>query len=236
MWEDVLGGKSLETDPSHIGRGPKENVARQNELEMLTIEEGSALVTTARAAVESHLSGIEPRPPVDAGPSLKEARGVFVTLLDQVNGGNLRGCIGIPFPTRSLLEQVRVAAVEAATTDFRFGPVSMEELQKRIVFEATVLSIIEPIWVKNPLDLRENILVGKDGLMVEGMGSHGLLLPQVAVDEGFDSEEFLSQCCLKANLPPDAWLTPDVRVSRFQGQVFAEEKPSGRVFERRLKQ
>jgi len=203
---------------------------------MLTIAEGSVLVKTARAAVESHLSGTEPGSPVDASPRLKEERGVFVTLLDHVSGGNLRGCIGIPFPTRSLLEQVKVAAVEAATSDFRFDPVSLEELQKRIVFEATVLSTMEPIWVKNPLDLRENILVGRDGLMVEGMGSHGLLLPQVAVDEGFDSEEFLSQCCLKADLPPDAWLTGNVRVSRFQGQVFAEEKPSGRVFERRLKQ
>jgi uncharacterized protein len=202
---------------------------------MLTVEEGGVLVKVGRAAAEAHLSGKEFESPAHASPGLKEERGVFVTLLDHMNGGNLRGCIGIPFPTRSLLEQVRIAAVEAATSDFRFEPVSLEELKNRIVFEATVLSVMEPIWVKNPLDLRENILVGRDGLMVEGMGSHGLLLPQVAVDEGFDSEEFLSQCCLKADLPPDAWLTGDVRVSRFQGQVFAEEKPSGRVFERRLK-
>jgi uncharacterized protein (TIGR00296 family) len=202
---------------------------------VLTAVEGEVLLKTARAAVETHLSGKDLHAQADVSPSLKEERGVFVTLLDHVNGGNLRGCIGIPFPTRSLLEQVRVAAVEAATSDFRFEPISLEELQKRIVLEATVLSPMEPIWVKNPLDLRENILIGRDGLMVEGMGSHGLLLPQVAVDEGFDSEEFLSQCCLKADLPPDAWLTGDVRVSRFQGQVFAEEKPSGRVFERRLK-
>jgi uncharacterized protein (TIGR00296 family) len=202
---------------------------------VLTAEEGEVLLKTARAAVETHLSGKDLQAQADVSPSLKEERGVFVTLLDHANGGNLRGCIGIPFPTRSLLEQVRVAAVEAATSDFRFEPISLEELQKRIVLEATVLSAMEPIWVKNPLDLRENILIGRDGLMVEGMGNHGLLLPQVAVDEGFDSEEFLSQCCLKADLPPDAWLTGDVRVSRFQGQVFAEEKPSGRVFERRLK-
>ena len=202
---------------------------------MLTAEEGIVLVKTARVALETHLSGKEFQSQSDATPSLKEQRGVFVTLLDHVNGGNLRGCIGIPFPTRSLLEQVRIAAVEAATTDLRFEPVGLEELQNRIVLETTVLSVMEPIWVKNPLDLRENILVGRDGLMVEGLGSHGLLLPQVAVDEGFDSEEFLSQCCLKADLTPDAWLTGDVRVSRFQGQVFAEEKPNGRVFERRLK-
>jgi len=202
---------------------------------MLTAEEGAVLVKTARAAVETHLSGKELQSVADASSGLKEERGVFVTLLDHVNGDNLRGCIGIPFPTRSLLEQVRIAAVEAATTDLRFEPVGLDELRNRIVLETTVLSIMEPIWVKNPLDLRENILVGRDGLMVEGMGSHGLLLPQVAVDEGFDSEEFLSQCCMKADLPPDAWLTGDVRVSRFQGQVFAEEKPNGRVFERRLK-
>jgi len=235
MREDVLGGKPLEADTSHLGRSPKDNVITREGHEMLTTEEGVVLVKTARAAVETHLSGEQFQALADASPGLKEERGVFVTLLDHVKGGSLRGCIGIPFPTRSLLEQVRVAAVEAATTDFRFEPVTLEELQKRIVLEATVLSVMEPIWMKNPLDLRENILVGRDGLMVEGMGSHGLLLPQVAVDEGFDSEEFLSQCCLKADLPSDAWLTGDVRVSRFQGQVFAEEKPSGRVFERRLK-
>src|SRR2546422_10352659 len=156
---------------------------------MLTAEEGVVLVKTARVALETHLSGKGFQSQSDATPSLKEHRGVFVTLLDHANGGNLRGCIGIPFPSRSLLEQVRIAAVEAATTDFRFQPVGLEEFQNRIVLEATVLSAIEPIWVKNPLDFRENILVGRDGLMVEGMGSHGLLLPQVAVDEGFDREE-----------------------------------------------
>src|SRR2546428_9169902 len=181
------------------------------------------MVKTAPAAVETPLAGKEPQTAAEPSPGLREERGVFVTLLDHANGGNLRGCIGIPFPTRSLLEQVRIAAVEAATTDLRFEPVGLEELQNRIVFETTVLSVMEPIWVKNPLDLRENILVGRDGLMVEGLGSHGLLLPQVAVDEGFDSEEFLSQCCLKADLTPDAWLTGDVRVSRFQGQVFVAE-------------
>ena len=158
-----------------------------------------------------------------------------MSLLDHSRGNGLRGCIGIPLPTRPLLEQVRVAGVEAATTDFRFRPLTLDELRNRIIIEATVLSTLEPLWVKNPLDLRENITVGRDGLMVEGMGGHGLLLPQVAVDEGFDSEEFLSHCCLKADLPPDAWLTGSLRVSRFQGQVFAEQEPNGRVFERQLK-
>src|SRR5260370_14528417 len=152
MREDVLGGKPLEPDTSHSGRGPKDDVIRGGH-EMLTTEEGVVLVKTARVAVETHLSGKEFQAQAVASPGLKEERGVFVTLLDHVNGGNLRGCIGLPFPTRSLLEQVRVAAVEAATTDFRFEPVSLEELQKRIGLEATVFSAMAPISVKNPLDL-----------------------------------------------------------------------------------
>src|SRR5207247_365638 len=158
MREDVLGGKSLEADTSHLGRSPKDDVIRREGHEMLTTEEGVVWVKTARAAVETHLSGEEFQAPADASPGLKKERGVFVTLLDHVKGKSLRGCIGIPFPTRSLLEQVRVAAVEAATTDFRFEPVTLEELQKRIVLEATVLSVMEPIWMKNALYLRDNIL------------------------------------------------------------------------------
>jgi uncharacterized protein len=202
---------------------------------MLTLEEGEVLVRTARSSIDAHLSRTSYQIQTNLSAGLRERRGVFVTLLDHFNGDELRGCIGIPFPTRPLIEQVKVAAVEAATEDPRFDPIEIIEFKDHIIVEATVLSAIEPIWVKNPLDLRENIVVGRDGLVVEGMGSHGLLLPQVAVDEGFDSEEFLSQCCLKASLPPDAWLTGGVQVSRFEGQVFAEERPSGQVFERRLK-
>lgn len=201
---------------------------------MLTLEEGRLLVKTARTAIMNHLEGNRTEPTTQISLELRQQRGVFVTLLDHSNANELRGCIGIPFPTAPLMEQVKIAAVEAATADPRFDPINVAEFKQRISVEATVLSTMEPIWVKNPLDLRENIVVGRDGIMVEGMGNHGLLLPQVAVDEGFDSEDFLSHCCLKAALPPDAWLTGRVRVSRFQGQVFAEEKPDGPVIERRL--
>jgi uncharacterized protein len=201
---------------------------------MLSPEAGEVLVKTARAAVEAHLSGADPKSEENVGSELTENNGVFVTIADHSRDRALRGCIGIPYSERPLIEQVRIAAVEAATSDYRFAPLRLDETRTRMVFEVTVLSAIEPIWVKNPLDLRENIVVGRDGLVVDGLGSRGLLLPQVAVEEGFDSEEFLSQCCLKADLPPDAWLIGNVTVSRFQGQVFSEEKPNGRVVERRF--
>lgn len=200
----------------------------------LTIGEGETLVRVARSAIETRLLGETFHAPSNISSALKERRGVFVTILDSVAHERLKGCIGLPFPTGPLIEQVGIAAIEAATADPRFDPVSLDELKKRTVVEITVLSEMELIRVENSLSLRDNISVGRDGLMVEGMRSRGLLLPQVAVDEGFDSEEFLSQCCLKADLPPDAWLTDEVRVSRFQGQVFSEDAPHGKVFERNL--
>ena len=203
---------------------------------MLTFEDGETLVKSARLAVEGHLSGAKPKATEKASFELRAERGVFVTLLDNSRTNSLRGCIGIPQPSLPLIEQTKIAAVEAAISDYRFQPLRLDEVRGRIVFEVTVLSTIEPIWVKNPLDLRENVIIGRDGLVVDGMGSRGLLLPQVAVDEGFDSEEYLSQCCIKADLPPDAWLTGNVNVSRFQGQIFSEERPNGPIIERRLKQ
>lgn len=201
---------------------------------MLTLRQGTIVVKTARSAIESHLSKKSFEAPTTLGAGSKEQQGAFVSLLDQQNGGELRGCIGNPYGSKPLLDQVAISAVEAATMDPRYEPVKLHELKNRIVVEVTLLSPPEIIRAHTPLELRDRIIVGRDGLMVDGMGSRGLLLPQVALQEGFDTEEFLTQCCLKAGLPPDAWLTSMVQVSSFQGQVFAEDKPDGQVFERRL--
>ena len=170
--------------------------------------------------------------PSASPPSLMEPLGVFVTLLDNSPGRMPRGCIGNPFPEKPLLRQTAISAVEAATMDPRFNSVRLD--MKRIILEVTVFSSLEKVETSNPLRLRNEIVVGRHGIVVSGGGQRGLLLPQVAVEEGFDSEEFLSQCCLKAGLLPDAWLTGKVQVSRFKGQVFSEEKPGGPVFEREL--
>lgn len=200
----------------------------------MSIKDGTLLVQTARAAIESHLEGKKITPNPGAGSHLAKPQGVFVTLLDFSAGGQLRGCIGNPFPERPLLQQVCLMAVEAAVSDPRFPPVESDELKSNLTVEVSVLTTPEAIRVDNPIQYRDQIVLGQDGLIVESHGFRGLLLPQVAVEEGFDSEEFLSQCCLKAGLPPDAWLSSGIRVMKFRGQVFSEERPNGRVFERKL--
>lgn len=195
----------------------------------LTLEEGRFLVRLARKSIETYLEGEEPEIP-EVGERLREKRGVFVTLTED---GELRGCIGYPFPYLPLVEATVRAAISAAFEDPRFAPLRPEEL-KKVLVEVSVLDEPEIIQVKNPRDYPKAIKIGEHGLIVEGFGASGLLLPQVAVEWNWDAEEFLSQCCMKAGLPPDMWLTKEVRISRFTAQIFTELSPGGEVVEKKL--
>ena len=78
----------------------------------------------------------------------------------------LRGCIGYPYPTSPLVEAVIDSAINAATQDPRFEPLTLKELSK-VVFEVSVLTPPEPVEVKNPKEYVSKIKVGEDGLIVE---------------------------------------------------------------------
>lgn len=193
----------------------------------LTIEEGTYLVRLARSAIETRLKTGETVKAVDAAEKLKVPCGVFVTLNnDEARGHSLRGCIGFPLPAKPLAEAVVDSAISAAINDPRFNPVSAREMDA-ITVEVSVLTPPETIKVERPDKYPEHVEVGKDGLIIRRGRYQGLLLPQVPVEWGWDAEEFLSQCCLKAWLPPDAWLMKETEVSKFQAIIFAEETPRG---------
>jgi hypothetical protein len=200
---------------------------------MLTLEEGTTLVNLARRSIESHIYARKLNSDVAFQGVLGQPRGIFVTLLDISREGALRGCVGNPFPDKPLFQQTVQSAIEAASLDPRYNPIKQDDLG-RIIVEVTVLSNLNVVDATTPMKIPGKVVIGRHGILVDGIGSHGLLLPQVAVDEGFDAEEFLSHCCMKGGLLPDAWLEGNVRVSLFEGQVFSEEKPGGRVYERVL--
>ncbi|WP_457549863.1 TIGR00296 family protein [Archaeoglobus sp.] len=189
----------------------------------LTLDEGTKAVKLARKAIEVYLS--ERRVIEDRLHGIfEENRGVFTTLTKH---GELRGCIGFPYPVKRLDEAIIESAIAAATDDPRFPPVSLNEMDE-IVVEVTVLTPPEKIEVK-PTELPKHIEIGRHGLMVKYGFYSGLLLPQVAVEYNMDAEEFLSQTCLKAGLPPDCWFYAEVY--RFEGQIFKEVEPRGDVIE-----
>lgn len=197
----------------------------------LTLPQGAVLVSIARDAIDEALatkSSIIPNRGsrrANGNGFLKARRGAFVTLnkLD----GELRGCIGLPYPVKPLGEAVFEAAVGAATRDPRFPRMEAHEADSVTV---EVSALTEPEAMEcSPLELPAKVEVGTHGLIVNGMGRSGLLLPQVGSELGVAPEAFLSLTCEKAGLLPDAWTGPNVRVLRFEAEVFGETAPRGEV-------
>ncbi len=172
---------------------------------------GVELIKLAKEAISSEFSGKKIRiPPYK---ELKEKRGCFVTLTKH---GELRGCIGFPYPSIPLGEAIVQAARSAAFSDPRFPPVTEKELPN-IKVEISILSVPEEVK-PDPV----NIEIGKDGIMCEYEGFSGLLLPQVAIEYKMNAEEFLRALCQKAGLPLDSWKEPGFKLWKFQAKIFKE--------------
>lgn len=198
---------------------------------MLTLEEGKKVVKIARKTIQKYLKdGKSPNVPPGLPEKFEERRGVFVTLN---KNEELRGCIGRPLPNQTLIEGLMDSAISAATADPRFPSLELEELED-ITIEISVLTPPEKIELDDPKKYPEHIEIGKDGLIAKLKNRKGLLLPQVPVDNNWNTEEFLSQTCLKAGLSPDAWLRKDVEFKKFSAQVFEEKEPQGNVVEKEL--
>ena len=196
----------------------------------LSLEEGKLLVQTARLAVTRYLKTKDMmKAPEDAPEKLRRQSGVFATLNTAKPPHELRGCIGFPYPGEPLVEATIKAAIYATTEDPRFSPVSLDEFTHSIILELTVLTQPEALKTRDRKSLPNLIQVGRHGLIVEGMGTSGLLLPQVATEWNWDSTEFLTNCCLKASLPPDSWLLDGVEVKVFEGEIFEELAPAGEI-------
>ena len=188
---------------------------------------GEAAVRRARTAIE-HALGI--RSPVRAlsdEPAWTEPGGAFVTLRTYPEG-ELRGCIGFPLPTHPRGRAIDLAAVAAALEDPRFRPVAPDEIDALTV-EVSLLTRPELVPGTTADERKRGVVVGRHGLIVSVPGTSGLLLPQVAVEEGFDATSFLGATCEKAGLAPDAWKRPATRVERFGASVFAEAAPRGAI-------
>jgi uncharacterized protein len=145
---------------------------------------------------------------------------VFVTLRRKpcIPGvpGELRGCIGQIEADLPLYQAVQDAVIKAATIDPRFAPVTQDEMDT-IQIEISILSGMRSI------DTANDITIGHDGLFVAGRQKRGLLLPEVAVNFGWDSGEFIRRVCHKAGLPEDAW-PGAAKLFAFTTESF-EEKP-----------
>jgi AmmeMemoRadiSam system protein A len=212
----MLSGCSDAGKESAAGEDAEDNGSTEDIGEDMAREEGlsagdAVLLDIARKAVIAVVERdevYEPEKPESA--ELNENSGVFVTLKYK---GGLRGCIGYVEPIKPLYIGVRDNAINAAVKDHRFLPVKESELED-IEIEISVMTPLAEV------ENIEDIEVGRDGLYIEGMGRGGLLLPQVAPEQGWDRDQFLDGVCGKAGLPAGAYNEPGVKLYSFSAHIF----------------
>jgi AmmeMemoRadiSam system protein A len=178
-------------------------------------ESRSFLLRLARATIAARLGGRALPATAPEDPVLLEPRGAFVTL---TSSGRLRGCIGHVVGVSPLWMSVRDNALAAAFGDPRFPPLAGHELAAVRI----EISALTPLVRCAP----EEITVGRDGVMVERGAARGLLLPQVAIEHGWDRETFLDHTCRKAGLAANSWREPAIVLYRFSAEVFGEDAVS----------
>jgi AmmeMemoRadiSam system protein A len=174
------------------------------------------LLEIARTTIESYVRTAK-IPSFDvASQALLDKRGAFVTIH---KNGRLRGCIGVFTSDKSLYETVVEMSVAAAVRDPRFPRVEEEEFGELDV-ELSALS--ELTEVSEPSE----VTVGRHGLYIVKGDHRGVLLPQVAIEHGFDRDTFLDETCIKAGLPEGSW-REGASVYVFEADVFNEGKAGG---------
>lgn len=174
--------------------------------------EKKELLAIVRKTIEARLTG-KPIPELQLGSEvLKEKKGAFVTLKIH---DYLRGCIGYIEARKPLYKTVEEMALAAAFDDPRFPPLKPDEF-KDVTIEISVLSPLKKVNDVNEIE------VGMHGLYITKGFHSGLLLPQVAMEYGWDRLTFLQETCHKAGLQRDAWKEKDANVYIFAAEVIGE--------------
>ena len=134
---------------------------------------------------------------------LENKSGAFVSIHKY---GELRGCIGTILPTReSLAEEIIYNAISASTRDYRFSPITEEEIED-LEINVDILSKPEDISSKEMLNPKEY------GVIVNQGYKRGLLLPDL---EGIDDiDQQISIAKMKAGITDGEYKLQRFRVIR----------------------
>lgn len=180
---------------------------------MFDLKERQTLINLARNAIGEKL-GRKPAPvDVHQTPNMEQKLGAFVTLHKK---GSLRGCIGRFTSDVSLSSTIEEMAQAAAFEDPRFPSLSPKEFEE-IDLEISVLS---PMTRVKKVD---EIQVGRHGIFMQKGYKRGVLLPQVATENGWDRQTFLEHTCHKAGMEPNCWKDPETEIHIFSAEIFSEK-------------
>jgi len=185
----------------------------------LTSDEREFLLILARKSMTNAITG-KSKSETDAAlipDTLKQKGASFVTLTIE---GDLRGCIGTLEAFQPLYRDVQDHAVQAALEDYRFPPVTEEELPL-ISIEISRLTPPVPLAYHNPADLPKLLKPNFDGVILKDGFRRATFLPQVW-DQLPDAGMFLSHLCQKMGDAPDVWRRKVLEVSIYHVEEFSE--------------
>jgi uncharacterized protein len=187
--------------------------------DLLSHEERATLLKLARQALEDGVSG-KALEPIDLEAQthfLQQPGATFVTLKRK---GELRGCIGALEAYQSLAEDVREHAVAAALHDYRFPPVSPDELPD-ISIEISRLTSPQRLNYEKCEDLATLLKPHADGVILRDGIRRATFLPQVW-EKIEDPILFLNCLCQKMGLPPETWRRKKLDAWVYQVEEFHE--------------
>jgi len=139
--------------------------------------------------------------------------GAFVTIK---KNGELRGCIGSFQAEQPLYLTVRDMAIAASSYDYRFEPVTPDELNSLEI----EISVLTPMRKISSID---EIELGKHGIYIKKGSQSGTFLPQVATATKWTKEEFLGHCARdKAFIGWDGWKNAEIYT--YEAIVFDEKE------------
>lgn len=191
----------------------------------LSSEERTLLLNLARQALEQHVQG-ESLPHLDyAGlpPALGQPGVTFVTL---TIAGELRGCVGALEAYQPLAEDVREHAIAAATQDYRFPPVTAQEVH-HLSIEISRLTEPELLEYEHAEELLVRLRPGVDGVILRDGPRRATFLPQVW-EKIPDPARFISLLCQKMGVADDLWRVKKIKVYTYQVEEFHEDNESSR--------
>ncbi len=182
----------------------------------LTDEQKKQLLAATAGMLRTTVAGETTAFPADLAAVYGHAvAGAFVSLK---RGKHLRSCCGVLGQQVPLARALEQATARAVWEDVRFPPISPTELE-HLDLEVWVLASPERVQARGEDRLRA-ITIGKHGVQVARGEAHGLFLPSVPVESNWDARKLLDQVCVKAGLPPTAWLDDATALFTFEGEAL----------------
>jgi AMMECR1 domain-containing protein len=82
------------------------------------------------------------------------------------------------------------------------------------------ISALTPL---KPIGSADEIVVGRDGVLIIKEGASAIFLPQVAPENNWGRDEMLENLCRKGGWPAGCW-KQDAKLQVFQADVFNESQ------------